>query len=336
MDRSAAGSEAAILAGTVSPPRNSTTISSIAWTTWAAVMTLPSGEISTPEPISLNVTSPLVLVTSRPLALMTTTAGLTVRNSSSTSWASTPAGHPPRAAARRITSTRRMRRIESLRIGSIRDRTVGNPARVLLGPILHRDHGRGRGASRSAASTSASIIQRTTVSVSRHRHGVERGEGRAGPRQRLRAPDRDPKLRLRGEGQAGHRRARRRRDLRRPRTRGGRGEPGGARPARPLGELRAGDRRPGTREPGGEVRHLLAAGALPLHRGLPAPDGRPRLRRAPRRYPHARRPPPLSPRRRGRRPPRPRCPDEPLPHRRPAQSPPPRRATKRRKRRAPR
>ena len=39
---------------TVSPPRNSTVISSMAWTTCAAVMTLPSAEMSTPEPVSVK------------------------------------------------------------------------------------------------------------------------------------------------------------------------------------------------------------------------------------------------------------------------------------------
>ena len=42
------------MAETVSPPRNSTLISSMEWTTWAAVITLPSAEISTPEPVSLK------------------------------------------------------------------------------------------------------------------------------------------------------------------------------------------------------------------------------------------------------------------------------------------
>jgi hypothetical protein len=42
------------LAETVSPPRNSTLMSFMEWTTWAAVMTLPSDEISTPEPVSVK------------------------------------------------------------------------------------------------------------------------------------------------------------------------------------------------------------------------------------------------------------------------------------------
>ena len=53
-ERSAAGSEATTLAAMVSPPRNSTLISSMVFTTWAAVITLPSDEISTPEPVSLK------------------------------------------------------------------------------------------------------------------------------------------------------------------------------------------------------------------------------------------------------------------------------------------
>lgn len=57
--------------------------SSIACTTCAAVMTLPSREMSTPDPISLKRTSPLP-ETSWPVALMTTTAGLTLRKVSPT------------------------------------------------------------------------------------------------------------------------------------------------------------------------------------------------------------------------------------------------------------
>src|SRR5262245_10277934 len=102
--RSAAGSDAITRAGTVSPPRNSTTISSIAWTTCAAVMTLPSAEISTPEPISLKVTRPL-LTTVLPLALITTTEGATLRNSSSASWASArPGSQPTTTATNRLSS----------------------------------------------------------------------------------------------------------------------------------------------------------------------------------------------------------------------------------------
>jgi hypothetical protein len=52
-ERSAAGSEATTFAVTVSPPRNSTVISSRAWTTWEAVMTCPSVDTSTPEPVAL-------------------------------------------------------------------------------------------------------------------------------------------------------------------------------------------------------------------------------------------------------------------------------------------
>src|SRR5262245_26585142 len=90
-ERSAAGSEAMTLALTVSPPRNSTSISFIEWTTWAAVMILPSGEIRTPEPVSLNFTTPPA-VTSLPLARITTTLGVTLRNTSPGVWASTAMG----------------------------------------------------------------------------------------------------------------------------------------------------------------------------------------------------------------------------------------------------
>ena len=53
-ERSAAGSDATTRAGNDSPPRNSTVISFMECTTWAAVMILPSVEISTPEPVSLK------------------------------------------------------------------------------------------------------------------------------------------------------------------------------------------------------------------------------------------------------------------------------------------
>src|SRR5207247_9423190 len=85
--RSAAGSDSITRAPTVSPPRNSTVISSIECATWAAVITLPSAEIRTPEPVSLNVEMPRAAVTSRPFARTTTTEGLMVRNSSPTAWA---------------------------------------------------------------------------------------------------------------------------------------------------------------------------------------------------------------------------------------------------------
>src|SRR5207247_11456995 len=49
--------------------------------------TLPSAEIRTPEPVSLNVEMPRAAVTSRPFARTTTTEGLMFRNSSPTSWA---------------------------------------------------------------------------------------------------------------------------------------------------------------------------------------------------------------------------------------------------------
>src|SRR6266496_2662110 len=84
-ERSAAGSEATILAGTRSPPRASTVISSIALTTCAAVITLPSAVISTPEPVSLKRVMP-TLLTSRPLARITTTDGLTLRKTSLRFW----------------------------------------------------------------------------------------------------------------------------------------------------------------------------------------------------------------------------------------------------------
>jgi hypothetical protein len=87
---------------------NSTVISSIAWTTWAAVITLPSAEISTPEPISPKRTWPDA-DTSRPRERITTTEGLTRRKTSPTAWASADAGCWPsvtKVASRRSTITR--------------------------------------------------------------------------------------------------------------------------------------------------------------------------------------------------------------------------------------
>jgi hypothetical protein len=89
--RHEAGSDATTRAGTVSPPMNSTLISSIAWTTWAAVITLPSAEISTPDPISPKRTWPDA-DTSRPLDRITTTEGLTRRKTSPTGCAAAGAG----------------------------------------------------------------------------------------------------------------------------------------------------------------------------------------------------------------------------------------------------
>ena len=84
--RSAAGSEAMTCAGTVGPPANSTVISSIACTTWAAVITSPSTETTTPEPTSVMAVSPRPLTpTSRPRPRMTTTLGLTLAKTPRTS-----------------------------------------------------------------------------------------------------------------------------------------------------------------------------------------------------------------------------------------------------------
>jgi hypothetical protein len=90
-ERSAAGSDAMTLAFTVSPPRNSTSMSFIEWTTWAAVMILPSEEIRTPEPVSVKRTCPLA-VSSLPLARITTTLGVTLRKTSPGVWAPATGG----------------------------------------------------------------------------------------------------------------------------------------------------------------------------------------------------------------------------------------------------
>src|SRR5215470_12588767 len=81
MEMSARGSDEITRAGTGSSPRNSTVMSSIVCTTCAAVATLPSREISTPEPISRKRVIPSA-VTSWPFDRITTTAGLTRRNAS--------------------------------------------------------------------------------------------------------------------------------------------------------------------------------------------------------------------------------------------------------------
>src|SRR5262245_21789093 len=52
------------------------------WTTCAAVMILPSAETSTPDPVSLKRVRPPARSTSRPLARITTTDGLTARKTS--------------------------------------------------------------------------------------------------------------------------------------------------------------------------------------------------------------------------------------------------------------
>ena len=83
------------------------------------------------------------------------------------------------------------------------------------GPARRRGAGaRGGGRRRAAALPVGAGARRA-----RRRHGVERGQGGARARQRLRASDRDPELRLRASRpEAGHRRPRRRRDLRWPRA----------------------------------------------------------------------------------------------------------------------
>src|SRR5213593_1909613 len=73
---SAAALAEMIVARTTSPAMPSTVISSMPLTTWAAVITRPSLEIRTPEPVSLKRMIPAAL-TSRPLLRTTTTVGLT-------------------------------------------------------------------------------------------------------------------------------------------------------------------------------------------------------------------------------------------------------------------
>src|SRR5262249_32428815 len=78
--RSARGSEATTRAATPSPLANSTITSSAICTTWAAVNTLPSADMRTPEPTSLYFTSTEVPPWARrslPLARTTTTDPVT-------------------------------------------------------------------------------------------------------------------------------------------------------------------------------------------------------------------------------------------------------------------
>src|SRR5213593_3548957 len=83
IETSAAGSDEITRAGTSSLPRNSTMICSIACTTWAAVMTLPSSEMSAPAPVSLNrLTPPVRAETLLPAARITATDGSAFLNTS--------------------------------------------------------------------------------------------------------------------------------------------------------------------------------------------------------------------------------------------------------------
>src|SRR5689334_16215985 len=79
-ETSASGSEATTRAPTTWPSRNSAVIWSAVCTTWAAVMTLPSGVISTPEPTSLTRPTWPPTPTSFHFARMMTTDALTRRN----------------------------------------------------------------------------------------------------------------------------------------------------------------------------------------------------------------------------------------------------------------
>src|SRR5216684_4365346 len=100
-ETSASGSEAITRAFTTSPPRNSAVISSAVCTTWAAVITLPSGEIRTPEPTSL--TRPIwpEPPTSFQRARMMTTDGLTRLKVATRPWASTAGAGAMTSASRR-------------------------------------------------------------------------------------------------------------------------------------------------------------------------------------------------------------------------------------------
>jgi hypothetical protein len=125
-DRSAAGSEATTRAVTVSPPTSSTVISSIACTTCAAVTTLPSVEITTPEPVSVNLVTPPA-PTSWPLALITTTEELTFRNTSPTLWAS--AGSAPLNATAVSSTIAIVMRMSSLTVFRMCGRLIVGPNR---------------------------------------------------------------------------------------------------------------------------------------------------------------------------------------------------------------
>ena len=70
-------------------------------------MTLPSVEMRTPDPVSLKRVRPADAVTSRPLALITTTDGLTFRKISPTFWAwATPTDAGSATMSKAASSTR--------------------------------------------------------------------------------------------------------------------------------------------------------------------------------------------------------------------------------------
>ncbi len=114
-DTSAWGSEAITRAPTTWPSRNSAVIWSAVCTTWAAVMTLPSSEISTPEPTSFTRPDCPLAPTSFHRARMITTEPLTRRNTGPRFWASAVESTGRRSRSSRTVSERF---IEALRIGS--------------------------------------------------------------------------------------------------------------------------------------------------------------------------------------------------------------------------
>ncbi len=104
---SAAGSDDATRALSVSPVKNTTSIASAVCTTWAAVSTLPSGEISTPDPSPATLTCPAIppRATSVSRVWISTTAGFTRLNTSDSTWSA--AGVRPAPARATETSTSR-------------------------------------------------------------------------------------------------------------------------------------------------------------------------------------------------------------------------------------
>ena len=105
---SAAGSDDTTRALSFSPVKNSTSIASAVCTTWAAVSTFPSSEMSTPDPNPATLTCWAMppRATSVSLVWISTTAGFTRLNTSDRAW-SAAAVRPVPAGTRHKSISRR-------------------------------------------------------------------------------------------------------------------------------------------------------------------------------------------------------------------------------------
>src|SRR5580765_2783288 len=171
-ERSAAGSEPPTRAATVSPPRNSTWISSMVCTTCAAVMTLPSGEMSTPEPVSLKLVRPL-RVSSVPRARITTTEGVTFLKASPTVSALAAPGSSVHAATSHtpVHVTPVALIVRSLSVDDLHARAgrVGH-GEAARGQLLL---GRGRGGAGDPEVELAAEARRVVFALQLRAHGVD-------------------------------------------------------------------------------------------------------------------------------------------------------------------